>query len=72
MLAKFYCADRAKPITVAFPLARRTTYREDTRTYLTVSDAGFDADGEAAGKAMQVVRKVEAARAMWHTSGALV
>ena len=62
--------DRAKPITVAFPLAR--TYRADTRTYLTVSDAGFDADGEAAGKAMQVVRKVEAARAMWHTSGALV
>ena len=75
MLAKFYCADRAKPITVAFPLVR--TYRTvsdtvGTRTYLTVSDAGFDADGEAAGKAMQVVRKVEAARAMWHTSGALV
>ena len=32
MLAKFYCADRAKPITVAFPLVR--TYRTDR----TVSD----------------------------------
>ena len=61
MLAKFYCADRAKPITVAFPLQNN----------LAVADASFDADGEAAGKAMQVVRKVEAARAMWHTSGAV-
>ncbi len=62
MIARFHCVDRDQPVEMVFPLQNR----------LIVSDYSFDAEGDAAAIAMQVVRKVETARAKWHKSGASI
>ena len=56
MIARFHCVDRDQPIEMVFPLQNK----------LIVSDDTFDAEGDAAGEAMRVVREVEIARAKWH------
>ena len=56
MIARFHCVDRDQPIEMVFPLENK----------LIVSDDTFDAEGDAAGIAMRVVREVEIARAKWH------
>ena len=60
-VVRFHCAGRDQPITIAFALENR----------LKVSDEHFDADGDAAGIAMRIMREVGDARAKWHTSGAV-